>query len=153
MDAQKRTAAEIHRELQSLEALESSLARRIADSLAAGESQSTSQLVDEWLRLQARQVDLLDILGEALRLGLEPEAKPAAPARSAQATTGRIVRLIRERGFGFIRSERGQEVFFHRSALPGSSFDLLHGNEPVEFELGVDPRSGRERAVNVRVAE
>ncbi|HTV53499.1 MAG TPA: cold shock domain-containing protein, partial [Terriglobia bacterium] len=38
---------------------------------------------------------------------------------------GTIKRLIRDRGFGFIRSEDGQEVFFHRSALQGLDFDGL----------------------------
>ena len=27
--------------------------------------------------------------------------------------TGTIVRLIRDRGFGFIRMENGEEIFFH----------------------------------------
>ncbi len=64
---------------------------------------------------------------------------------------GTIVRLVRDRGFGFIRAENGQDTFFHRSALEGGDFDSLSGNESVEFDLGRDERSGRERAANVRV--
>jgi cold shock CspA family protein len=30
---------------------------------------------------------------------------------------GKIKRIIRERGFGFISAEDGREIFFHRSAL------------------------------------
>ncbi len=66
---------------------------------------------------------------------------------------GKITRLVRDRGFGFIRSEAGQDVFFHRSALTNQDFDSLAGNEPVEFDMGRDERSGRERAINVRVTE
>ncbi len=66
---------------------------------------------------------------------------------------GRIVRLVRDRGFGFLRSEDGQEVFFHRTALQDGDFDSLHGNESVEFDMGTDARSGRERAVNVRIVQ
>ncbi len=49
--------------------------------------------------------------------------------------TGTIKRLIRDRGFGFIRAEDGQEVFFHRSALEGLDFDGLREGEKVAFEL------------------
>jgi cold shock protein len=65
---------------------------------------------------------------------------------------GQIVRLVRERGFGFLRTESGQEVFFHRTELQEASFDALRGDEQVEYDMGTDARSGRERAVNVRVA-
>ena len=47
---------------------------------------------------------------------------------------GTIDRLVRDRGFGFIRSERGESVFFHRSALPGGEFDRLEQGDRVEFE-------------------
>lgn len=67
--------------------------------------------------------------------------------------TGQIVRLVRERGFGFLRTESGQEVFFHRSELQDTSFDALRGDETVEFDMGTDARSGRERAVNLRVTQ
>ncbi len=64
---------------------------------------------------------------------------------------GKIIRLVRDRGFGFIQGEGRQDIFFHRSELREGDFDSLIGTETVEFEMGTDPRSGRERAVNVRV--
>ncbi len=64
---------------------------------------------------------------------------------------GKITRLVRDRGFGFIQAENGQETFFHRTALQNGDFDTLAGNESVEFDMGRDERSGRERAVNIRV--
>ncbi len=48
---------------------------------------------------------------------------------------GTIKRVIRDRGFGFIRSADGQEIFFHRSSLQQLNFDGLHEGEAVEFEL------------------
>ena len=48
---------------------------------------------------------------------------------------GTIKRVIRDRGFGFIRSADGQEVFFHRSSLQQLNFDVLKEGEPVEFEM------------------
>jgi cold shock protein len=61
---------------------------------------------------------------------------------------GTIKRLIRDRGFGFIRSEDGQEVFFHRSALQSLDFDGLREGEKVTFDL--ERGNKGPRAVNVR---
>ena len=47
---------------------------------------------------------------------------------------GIIERLVRDRGFGFIRSDAGESVFFHRSALPSAEFDRLEQGDRVEFE-------------------
>ncbi|MBA7690798.1 hypothetical protein ES703_99330 [subsurface metagenome] len=47
---------------------------------------------------------------------------------------GKIRRLIRE-GFGFITAEDGKDVFFHRSALRGISFDTLKEGDKVKFDL------------------
>jgi len=62
---------------------------------------------------------------------------------------GKIKRLIRERGFGFITAEDGESVFFHRSALAGEDFDALEEGTSVEFDLEREPKGPR--AVNVRV--
>jgi len=48
---------------------------------------------------------------------------------------GTIKRVIRDRGFGFIRAADGQEVFFHRSSLQQLNFDRLREGENVEFEV------------------
>ena len=62
---------------------------------------------------------------------------------------GKIKRLIRGRGFGFLSAEDGTEVFFHRSALEGMNFDTLEEGDSVEFDLEKGYRGPR--AVNVRV--
>ncbi|MBI1939876.1 MAG: cold shock domain-containing protein [Acidobacteria bacterium] len=61
---------------------------------------------------------------------------------------GTIKRVIRDRGFGFIRSADGQEVFFHRSSLQELNFDGLKEGEAVEFELERGEKGPR--AVSVR---
>ena len=63
-------------------------------------------------------------------------------------TKGKIKRLIRERGFGFIVAENGEEVFFHRSALAGEDFDALEEGTSVEFDLERGPKGPR--AMNVK---
>jgi CspA family cold shock protein len=64
---------------------------------------------------------------------------------------GTIKRVIRDRGFGFIRSADGQEIFFHRSSLQELNFDGLKEGENVEFD--VERGEKGPRAVSVRPAE
>ncbi len=64
---------------------------------------------------------------------------------------GSIKRVIRDRGFGFIRSSEGQEVFFHRTGLQDLNFDNLKEGDAVEFELERGDKGPR--AVNVRAAK
>ena len=68
--------------------------------------------------------------------------------------TGKIKRLIRDRGFGFIeQSDSTTEVFFHSSALPTGAFDQLAEGQSVEFEIVPDPRDPRRtQAANVRTS-
>ena len=66
---------------------------------------------------------------------------------------GPIVRMIRDRGFGFVRTEDGSEVFMHHSALSSGVFDTLQEGREVEFNIQNDPQGRGQRAVNVRVVE
>ena len=71
--------------------------------------------------------------------------------------TGTIKKLVKDRGFGFIRAEDGRELFFHRSALRGVEFESLSEGQSVEFDIekqggGRGPQDKRPRAVNVRTA-
>jgi CspA family cold shock protein len=61
--------------------------------------------------------------------------------------TGTIKRLVRDRGFGFIRDDGGQEWFFHRSSVEGS-FDQLNEGQRVSFEE--EPSAKGPRAGSVR---
>jgi len=63
---------------------------------------------------------------------------------------GTIKRIIRDRGFGFIRTADGQEVFFHRSSLQSLDFDSLKEGQNVEFEMERGEKGPR--AVSVRQA-
>jgi len=68
------------------------------------------------------------------------------------AESGAIARIIRERGFGFIRDARDQELFFHATSVEGAVFDELHEGDQVEFERERDPRGRGDRAAHVRPA-
>lgn len=65
---------------------------------------------------------------------------------------GTIVRLIRDRGFGFIRLQDGSEVFFHHSSMGPGEFDSLQDGEEMEFTIEQDPRGRGTRAANVKRA-
>ena len=64
---------------------------------------------------------------------------------------GTITRLIRDRGYGFITTEDGKDVFFHRTALQDLEFDSLKEGQPLEFEIEKGSRGPR--AVNVKSSE
>jgi CspA family cold shock protein len=66
---------------------------------------------------------------------------------------GPIVRLIRDRGFGFVRAEDGSEIFIHHSSLPRGVFDTLTEGQEVEFDIENDARGRGQRATNVRFAD
>ena len=67
-----------------------------------------------------------------------------APRLSMQGT---IKRIVRDRGFGFIRSSEGQEVFFHRSSLQQLNFDDLKEGEAVDFDMERGEKGPRATAV------
>ncbi|MCK4386220.1 MAG: cold shock domain-containing protein [candidate division Zixibacteria bacterium] len=48
---------------------------------------------------------------------------------------GKIKRIIRERGFGFISAEDGREIFFHQSELQNIDFDTLVEGDQLEFDV------------------
>ena len=67
------------------------------------------------------------------------------------AESGAIARIIGDRGYGFIRDARGQELFFHATSVEGAVFEELHEGDHVEFEREGDPRGRGDRAAHVRL--
>ena len=65
---------------------------------------------------------------------------------------GTIRRLITHRGFGFIQTADGKDLFFHRSGLQDVEFGGLSEGQEVEFETNWD-RDGRQQAVKVRLSQ
>ncbi len=64
---------------------------------------------------------------------------------------GTIARLM-DRGFGFIKTEEGGDLFFHSTELEGVEFNSLQEGQEVEFEKG-QGRDGRPAAAKVRLSE
>jgi CspA family cold shock protein len=64
-------------------------------------------------------------------------------APTGPRSKGRIKKMVRDRGFGFIRGEDGKEVFFHRSGLNGADYDALSEGDAVEYVIQEGPRGAR----------
>ena len=63
---------------------------------------------------------------------------------------GKIKRLIKDRGFGFISDTDGREVFFHRNNLSGVEFERLDEEQTLEFDVENSPKGPR--AINIKIA-
>jgi CspA family cold shock protein len=62
--------------------------------------------------------------------------------------SGKIKMFNEEKGFGFIKPDEGSnDVFFHVSALREG--EKIMKGAVVTFEIGVDPKSGKSKAVSV----
>mgnify|MGYP001212446649 CR=1 FL=1 len=79
------------------------------------------------------------------RSGAAPQQAPTGPK-----CKGKIKKMVRDRGFGFIRGDDGKEVFFHRSGLNAAEYDGLSEGDTVEYVVQEGPRGAR--AENVRGA-
>jgi len=66
------------------------------------------------------------------------------------AISGKIKRIVSDKGFGFVAAEDGTEYFFHNSACVGTRFDELREGQAVTFEKGQGPKGPR--AENVQAA-
>ena len=61
---------------------------------------------------------------------------------------GRIKKLVTDRGFGFIDTGGGKDLFFHMTAVEeGVSFEELEEGQQVEYEKGQGPKGPRAESV------
>ena len=61
---------------------------------------------------------------------------------------GTIKKLISDKGFGFIEGDRG-ELFFHHSAVEGTTFETLREGQAVEYTEGRGPKGPRAESVKL----
>lgn len=66
--------------------------------------------------------------------------------------TGKVKWFNNQKGYGFIASEEGNDVFVHYSSILMDGRKTLHEDDIVEFEIG-EGTTGREQAVNVKVVK
>lgn len=63
--------------------------------------------------------------------------------------TGTVKWFSREKGYGFIVGEDGNEVFVHQTNINMKGFRTLHEDDKVSYEIG-EGNNGRTQAVNVK---
>ena len=71
-------------------------------------------------------------------------------ARRAAMPTGKVKWYDSEKGFGFLQTDEGEEVFLHASALPAGTLTLKNG---TRCEFGVADGKRGMQALSVRVLE
>ena len=59
--------------------------------------------------------------------------------------TGNVKWFNNEKGYGFIQSENGEDVFVHFSAIQGEGYKTLDEGAEVEFEV-IDGAKGPQAA-------
>ena len=63
---------------------------------------------------------------------------------------GTVKWFNKEKGFGFITDENGNDVFVHFSAIVGEGFKALEEGQKVTFDTEADPKDeSKTRAINV----
>lgn len=67
---------------------------------------------------------------------------------------GTIKKLVQDKGFGFIQSSDGSDVFFHHSSVADRGFENLQEGQQVEYQIdqGGGPKGKGPRASSVTPA-
>jgi len=60
---------------------------------------------------------------------------------------GKVKWFNNQKGYGFITTEAGNDVFLHHSAIQGEGFKTIDEGQEVEFDIEQGPKG--EQAVNV----
>jgi CspA family cold shock protein len=53
------------------------------------------------------------------------------------------IKRVTDKGFGFIETGNGQDLFFHMSAVEGARFEDLKQGQRVSFTAGQGPKGPR----------
>ncbi len=53
---------------------------------------------------------------------------------------GTVKWFSNSKGYGFIATEEGEDVFVHHSNIQGNGYKSLHENQSVEFEVEKGPK-------------
>lgn len=70
-------------------------------------------------------------------------------ARKGQMAKGKVKWFSNQKGYGFVTSEDGKDVFVHYSAIKGDGYKTLAEGAEVEFEVTQGPKG--EQATNVTI--
>lgn len=74
----------------------------------------------------------------------QEQRRASVPVRS-----GKVVRLMANEGYGFIRTPDGRDVYFHEDTLVGADLDDLSAQAPVRFTEEQGDKGPQAREVHV----
>jgi CspA family cold shock protein len=60
---------------------------------------------------------------------------------------GSVKMFNKEKGYGFIRTEDGKDVFFHHSSILMDGYKTAETGDPVEFEVEDSDRGPRAKNI------
>lgn len=80
-----------------------------------------------------------------------PRVKDYFDTRERFAMKGKVKMFDAKKGYGFIRSENGSDVFFHYSSLMMDGFKTANVGDEVEFECSNTEKGLR--ASNVKITK
>lgn len=94
-------------------------------------------------------------MGEAIqdRAGPSADSRSGQCKRAAPSCTHRPEWRVADKGFGFIETEKGTDVFFHHSSVADGEFGNLTPGQRVEYTL--DESGGKQkgpRAASVKAS-
>ncbi len=56
---------------------------------------------------------------------------------------GNVKWFNNKKGYGFIHTENGEDIFVHYSAIEGDGFKTLNEGQEVEFEVSQGPKGSQ----------
>jgi len=71
----------------------------------------------------------------------------------ANRATGALKKFFHDKGYGFIQTPQGKDVFFHVNDSEDLNQDLLNEEVRLSYEISQDSRSGKNKAVNIQIEE
>ncbi len=57
--------------------------------------------------------------------------------------TGKVKWFNDQKGYGFVASEQGKDIFVHHSVIEGEGFKTLQDGESVEYEAEEGPKGSK----------
>mmetsp|Transcript_11596 Transcript_11596/g.22067 ORF Transcript_11596/g.22067 Transcript_11596/m.22067 type:complete len:125 (-) Transcript_11596:337-711(-) len=99
-----------------------------------------------------RVLILISAIFAGVASAFAPTARPFGCRQSTALAvqTGVCKWFDTEKGFGFIVPDDGsKDVFVHQTAIQKEGFRSLADGEPVQYEVEVDERTGKSKAISV----